>query len=105
MMGTPSRPSTCFRDRTAPGTPRSGAAVRRLITPAADPLLSVPWSGHVPAAHLRPWLRSTIETFMLLQQLVNGLTLGAIYTLLALSFSIVMGVLGILNLAIAELFM
>jgi branched-chain amino acid transport system permease protein len=42
---------------------------------------------------------------MLLQQLVNGLTLGAIYTLLALSFSIVMGILGILNLAIAELFM
>src|SRR5260221_13702066 len=42
---------------------------------------------------------------MLLQQLVNGVTLGAVYTLLALSFSIVMGILGILNLAIADLFM
>jgi branched-chain amino acid transport system permease protein len=42
---------------------------------------------------------------VLLQQLVNGLTLGAVYTLIALSFSLVMGVLGILNLAIAELFM
>jgi branched-chain amino acid transport system permease protein len=42
---------------------------------------------------------------MLLQQVVNGLTLGAVYTLLALSFSLVMGILGILNLAIAELFM
>lgn len=42
---------------------------------------------------------------MLLQQLVNGLTLGAVYTLIALSFSLVMGVLGVLNLAIAELFM
>lgn len=42
---------------------------------------------------------------MLMQQLVNGLTLGAVYTLLALSFSLVMGILGILNLAIAELFM
>jgi branched-chain amino acid transport system permease protein len=42
---------------------------------------------------------------MLLQQLVNGLTLGAVYTLLALSFSLVMGILGILNLAITELFM
>ncbi len=42
---------------------------------------------------------------MFLQQLVNGMTLGAVYTLLALSFSIVMGILGILNLAIAELFM
>ena len=42
---------------------------------------------------------------MLAQQLVNGLTLGAVYTLVALSFSLVMGILGILNLAIAELFM
>ena len=42
---------------------------------------------------------------MLLQQLVNGLTLGAVYTLVALSFSLVMGIFGILNLAIAELFM
>jgi branched-chain amino acid transport system permease protein len=40
-----------------------------------------------------------------LQQIVNGLTLGAVYTLIALSFSLVMGVLGVLNLAIAELFM
>jgi branched-chain amino acid transport system permease protein len=42
---------------------------------------------------------------VLLQQIVNGLTLGAVYTLIALSFSLVMGILGILNLAIAELFM
>ncbi|MEP9380010.1 branched-chain amino acid ABC transporter permease [Aquabacter sp. CN5-332] len=42
---------------------------------------------------------------LLLQQVVNGLTLGAVYTLIALSFSLVMGILGILNLAIAELFM
>ena len=41
----------------------------------------------------------------MLQQLVNGLTLGAVYTLIALSFSLVMGILGVLNLAIAELFM
>jgi branched-chain amino acid transport system permease protein len=42
---------------------------------------------------------------MLIQQLVNGLTLGAVYTLVALSFSLVMGILGVLNIAIAELFM
>jgi branched-chain amino acid transport system permease protein len=42
---------------------------------------------------------------LLLQQLVNGLTLGAVYTLIALSFSLVMGIFGVLNLAIAELFM
>ena len=41
---------------------------------------------------------------MLAQQLVNGLTLGAVYTLIALSFSLVMGI-GALNLAITELFM
>src|SRR5215467_15291272 len=42
---------------------------------------------------------------MLAQQIVNGLTLGAVYTLIALSFSLVMGILSILNLAIGELFM
>ncbi len=42
---------------------------------------------------------------MLLQQLVNGVTLGAVYTLIALAFSLVMGVLSILNIAIGELFM
>lgn len=42
---------------------------------------------------------------LFIQQLVNGLTLGAVYTLIALSFSLVMGILGILNLAIGELFM
>lgn len=42
---------------------------------------------------------------MFLQQFVNGITLGAVYTLIALSFSLVMGILGVLNLAIAELFM
>src|SRR6202044_3242400 len=42
---------------------------------------------------------------MLLQQVVNGLTLGAVYTLIALSFSLVRGTLSILNLAIGELFM
>lgn len=42
---------------------------------------------------------------MLLQQLINGLTLGAVYTLIALAFSLVMGILGILNIAIGELFM
>jgi branched-chain amino acid transport system permease protein len=42
---------------------------------------------------------------VLLQQVVNGLTLGAVYTLIALSFSLVMGIFGVLNLAIAELFM
>ena len=40
-----------------------------------------------------------------LQQLLNGLTLGSVYTLVALAYSLVMGVLGVLNIAVAELFM
>lgn len=40
-----------------------------------------------------------------IQQVLNGLTLGAVYTLIALAFSLVMGILGILNLAISEIFM
>jgi branched-chain amino acid transport system permease protein len=42
---------------------------------------------------------------MLTQQIVNGLSLGAVYTLIALGYSLVMGILRILNLAVSELFM
>jgi branched-chain amino acid transport system permease protein len=42
---------------------------------------------------------------MLAQQIVNGFSLGAVYTLVALGYSLVMGILGILNLAVSELFM
>ena len=42
---------------------------------------------------------------MLAQQLINGLTLGAVYTLIALGYSLVMGILGILNLSVSEIFM
>lgn len=41
---------------------------------------------------------------MLSQQIINGLALGSVYCLVALSYSLVMGVLGVLNLAIAALF-
>jgi branched-chain amino acid transport system permease protein len=42
---------------------------------------------------------------MLAQQLINGLMLGAVYTLIALGYSLVMGILGILNLSVSEIFM
>ncbi|MDP8958160.1 MAG: branched-chain amino acid ABC transporter permease [Actinomycetota bacterium] len=42
---------------------------------------------------------------LLAQQVVNGLFLGAVFTLVALAFSLNMGILGVLNIAIAELFM
>ena len=42
---------------------------------------------------------------MLLEQLINGITLGSIYAIVALGFTLVFGVLGILNMAHGEIFM
>lgn len=42
---------------------------------------------------------------MLAEQIANGLVLGAVYSLAAVSFALVMGVLGILNVASAALFL
>ncbi len=42
---------------------------------------------------------------MLLQQLVNGLTLGAVYALIALGYTMVYGILGLLNFAHGEIYM
>jgi branched-chain amino acid transport system permease protein len=39
------------------------------------------------------------------QQLVNGLTLGSVYALIALGYSMVYGVLKLLNFAHGELYM
>lgn len=41
---------------------------------------------------------------MLFQQLVNGVVLGTVYSMAALAYSLVMGVLGVLNLAVAGIF-
>ena len=40
-----------------------------------------------------------------LQQLVNGLTLGSVYALLALGYSMVYGILKLLNFALGEVYM
>ncbi|HTD79180.1 MAG TPA: branched-chain amino acid ABC transporter permease [Chloroflexota bacterium] len=42
---------------------------------------------------------------MFLQQLVNGVLLGSTYALIALGFTLVLGVLGLLNFALGETFM
>src|SRR5579862_8669422 len=39
------------------------------------------------------------------QQLVNGLTLGAVYALIALGYSMVYGILGLLNFAHGDVYM
>ncbi|HYF94007.1 MAG TPA: branched-chain amino acid ABC transporter permease [Symbiobacteriaceae bacterium] len=41
---------------------------------------------------------------MFLQQMVNGVMLGSIYTTIALAYTLVMGILGVLNIAVAETF-
>ena len=43
--------------------------------------------------------------FVLLQQLVNGLMLGSVYSLIALGYSMVYGVLGFINFAHGDIFM
>ncbi|MFC0274781.1 branched-chain amino acid ABC transporter permease [Metabacillus herbersteinensis] len=42
---------------------------------------------------------------MFLEQLINGITLGSIYAIVALGFTLVFGVLGIINMAHGEIFM
>jgi branched-chain amino acid transport system permease protein len=42
---------------------------------------------------------------LLIEQLINGLTLGSIYAIVALGFTLVFGVLGIINMAHGEIFM
>lgn len=42
---------------------------------------------------------------MLIEQLINGVTLGSIYAIVALGFTLVFGVLGIINMAHGEIFM
>lgn len=42
---------------------------------------------------------------MLIEQLINGITTGSIYAIVALGFTLVFGVLGILNMAHGEIFM
>jgi branched-chain amino acid transport system permease protein len=42
---------------------------------------------------------------MLLQQLVNGLTLGSVYALIALGYTMVYGIIGLINFAHGEIYM
>jgi len=55
--------------------------------------------------HCLQLLGSNVNGEQLLQQLVNGMTLGAIYALIALGYSMVYGVLELINFAHGDVFM
>src|SRR5699024_2040075 len=42
---------------------------------------------------------------MILEQIINGITTGSIYAIVALGYTLVFGVLGIINMAHGEIFM
>ena len=42
---------------------------------------------------------------MILQQVVNGIMLGSMYSLVGVAFALILGILGMLNIAIGEVFM
>ncbi|MRR35507.1 branched-chain amino acid ABC transporter permease, partial [bacterium] len=42
---------------------------------------------------------------MLIQQLVNGLVTGSVYALIALGYTMIYGILGIINFAQGEIYM
>src|SRR5919204_563396 len=64
------------------------------------------WGGAVPLPLCTDRIRpGRIVTGFLVQQLVNALTIGAIYALIALGYTMVYGVLRLINFAHSEMFM
>src|ERR1700692_2388789 len=61
----------------------------------------MPGSG--AGAHLEKGDWSRMEYF--LQQLINGLTLGSIYGLIAIGYTMVFGIIGMVNFAHGDVFM
>jgi branched-chain amino acid transport system permease protein len=49
------------------------------------------------------WKRAAMEVF--LQQLINGITLGSIYGLIAIGYTMVFGIIGMVNFAHGDVFM
>src|SRR5512143_2774907 len=61
------------------------------------------WSGWSGTG--RSWKRSSFRRPMFIQQLINGLSLGSIYALIALGYTMVYGILKLINFAHGEVFM
>src|SRR5690606_24665515 len=88
--GNRSRPSAAALRQRRPPPPRKSRATRK-----AAPAGAV-FCAQVCKIHL-------VETFI--QQLINGLTLGSIYALVALGYTMVYGILGLINFAHGEVVM
>ena len=55
---------------------------------------------------LRPIYQDcTKEQILFFQQLINGIMLGSMYSLVGVAFAVILGILGMLNIAIGEVFM
>jgi branched-chain amino acid transport system permease protein len=77
------------------GTPPSGGTQPRPLPPDA-----VPTSGRAASSQQDD---RRMEYF--LQQLINGLTLGSIYGLIAIGYTMVYGIIGMINFAHGDIFM
>src|SRR5512139_311704 len=61
------------------------------------------WSGWSGTG--RSWKRSSFRRPMFIQQLINGLALGSVYALIALGYTMVYGILQLINFAHGEVYM
>src|SRR5215472_3031178 len=103
--GARERPVNGGRPAPEPGFPP--AARLPLPTGTSPPLLAVqPPDKASPVAGLRGTPRGQargMEVFV--QQLINGITLGSIYGLIAIGYTMVFGIIGMVNFAHGDVFM
>jgi branched-chain amino acid transport system permease protein len=62
----------------------------------------MPWRRY-PAPQGNEWEGGGMEVFF--QQLINGVTLGSIYGLIAIGYTMVFGIIGMVNFAHGDVFM
>jgi branched-chain amino acid transport system permease protein len=75
----------------------------RVAATAAPDVAPTRAGGHSPSRISRQTAQEPMEYF--LQQLINGLTLGSIYGLIAIGYTMVYGIIGMINFAHGDIFM
>src|SRR5256714_5364474 len=83
---------------------RSGAA-RRSTTRASSPPDGSRVRSTTAAPLLGRWMRERGAVSEFLQQLVNGITWGSVYALIALGYTMVYGILRLINFAHGDVYM